>query len=245
MTNQLSTDFAAAVVQTIRGVWHLFGQLDYLNNTLLRALRSDPHPLRLLLGTPLDRPMARLELDRQVRDQYHFLLAPRLSDASDAYQDDVEAEGDEVSGTQNARRKESSTWMADIEPTSTYLAVSVRLHDEERTIHEPHVRYMALRDWSVGSAARPHSDGLIAINRGQTLRMLRCIDVSDHHDFNRKIQTAGKAHRKTGRAVETLLWVRVPSPPKIVPLFQLEGLEAIELLARDMKVYWQEAAQCG
>jgi len=239
MTNEPATQFASAVASTIQGVAHLYRELDHLNQSLLQSLAAAPDPLRFLIGTPLE-PSNRDELDRHIRDQYHFLLEPgepvgeELDGAADGGDDDDD------NGGENGRRM---THKATIDPATPYLAVSVILHDPVRPVQEPHIRYLVLRDCAVGAGAKapPQRDTPIVIARHLAVRALRKLDLAGEHDPQRRILTAAKAQGRGGRHAESLISVRVPLPPKTKPLFELEGIESIDRLAQDMKAHWRAA----
>lgn len=231
---QTAVEFADAVASTIQGVTRLYRELDQLHESLLDALGTDPDPFRFLLGTPLD-PSNRDELDRRIRDQYHVLLEPGAPDEDALGVDDDNADDNGVSKNERRMRHKAT-----FEPETPYLAISVILYDPVRPVQEPHIRYMVLHDWAAGASKSPR-DGGITVMRPVGIRMLRKMDLSDDHDPKRRIMTAAKAQGRGGRQAETVVSVRLPLPPRTVPIYSLEGIEAIDRLAQDIKAYWREA----
>lgn len=238
MTTQPAIQFAEAVARTIQGVAHLYRELDHLNESLLNALKADPDPLRFLIGTPLE-SSNRDELDRHIRDQYHFLLEPGAAVDRDVEEDTPE-DSDE-SDTEDEVTDRRVSHKAILQPPQPCLALSVILHDPRQPMQEPHVRYLVIRDWGLGATGKAPKEGTITVARHLAIRMLRKLDLSGDLDSKRRILTAAKAQGRGGRHAESLISARVPLPPRTVPLFQLEGVEAIQSLARDIKAYWSEA----
>lgn len=238
MTAQPATQFAEAVARTIQGVSHLYRELDHLNRSLLDALKADPDPLRFLIGTPLE-SSNRDELDRHIRDQYHFLLEPGADIDGDVAADAPEESDDADADGEIVERRVSHK--AILEPAQPYLSLSVILHDPRQPMKEPHVRYLVMRDWGLGATGRAPKDGTITVARHLAIRMMRKLDLAGDHDPKRRILTAAKAQGRGGRHAESLISARVLLPPRTVPLFQIEGVEAIQSLARDIKAYWSEA----
>lgn len=235
MTTYTDTEFADAVASTLQGVTRLYKELDNLNDTLLESLGKDPDPFRFLLGTPRDPRSERGELDRRIRDQYHVFFEPGAPDEDSLGVDEDNADENGVRKSERPMRNKAT-----FEPRTPYLAVSVMLHDPERTI-QPIIRYAVLHDWAAGVAGKSPRDGGITVMRPVGIRMLRKMDLSDDHDPTRRIMTAGKALGRGGRQAESVVSVRLPLPPKTVPLYSLEGIEAVDRLAQEIKDYWKEA----
>ena len=223
--------FAEAVSAAMKTVKHLQRELAKLYESLRDELGTGAEPLRELISPTGLRVRVRGDNKRPgLSAEYSSLFVSRESA-------DVESETDSDTYDESEGSDSKAVVLVATRPV---LAMRIVLTDDSDTdSFEPQILYAILDDWGVGeSDKKPQTDDVLQLRRYMTRRIPQVLNAGDEPPKRLRTTAAVIGRRKGDRR----LTCNLRTPVASVPIFELDGLAAVEQFAADVKAVWTRAS---
>jgi hypothetical protein len=239
MSNTITREeFASAVGSTISSVYHLYREIDRLITGLRERLTEEPDSLPFLVGVFSKAGSSKTR--RVIRNEYGGLFTPKAGEDvdGDEDEDEIEDDGDEPEVELNHKPQKGTP--AQLGAEQALLAVRIVLVDPQR--HEsfqPQVQYAVMNHWSAGNKPWDPKEVFELSKLSVLKRIPKALAGADPTKGSKLMTKATVKSAPGAKGVDgRQLCCVLPVGLNTIPLYDLDSADALDELAKSMKLMW-------